>query len=190
MSKRRAFDPVPSADDRAASGRDERPSAEAHAKITPMMAQYIEIKAVNPDCLLFYRMGDFYELFFDDAEIAVAGARHRADQARQAYGRGHSHVRRADRARRRLSAKADRARPSRRRLRTDRGSGAKRESAARNPVVKRDVVRLVTPGTITEERLLDPARPIASWPSRAQRASETAFAYGLAAVDISTGAFR
>ena len=35
-----------------------------------MMEQYIEIKAANPDCLLFYRMGDFYELFFGDAEIA------------------------------------------------------------------------------------------------------------------------
>ena len=34
------------------------------------MAQYIEIKAANPDCLLFYRMGDFYELFFEDAEVA------------------------------------------------------------------------------------------------------------------------
>ncbi|OWK19477.1 hypothetical protein AJ88_42075 [Mesorhizobium amorphae CCBAU 01583] len=37
---------------------------------TPMMEQYIEIKAANPDSLLFYRMGDFYELFFDDAEKA------------------------------------------------------------------------------------------------------------------------
>jgi DNA mismatch repair protein MutS len=35
-----------------------------------MMEQYIEIKAANPDSLLFYRMGDFYELFFDDAEVA------------------------------------------------------------------------------------------------------------------------
>ena len=35
-----------------------------------MMAQYFEIKAANPDCLLFYRMGDFYELFFADAEVA------------------------------------------------------------------------------------------------------------------------
>ncbi|MGB7092285.1 MAG: hypothetical protein WBD60_07850, partial [Methylovirgula sp.] len=35
-----------------------------------MIAQYIEIKSVNPGCLLFYRMGDFYELFFADAEIA------------------------------------------------------------------------------------------------------------------------
>src|SRR3954468_21300069 len=40
------------------------------ARVTPMMEQYIEIKAANPDCLLFYRMGDFYELFFDDAEAA------------------------------------------------------------------------------------------------------------------------
>ena len=37
---------------------------------TPMIAQYLEIKAANADCLLFYRMGDFYELFFEDAEIA------------------------------------------------------------------------------------------------------------------------
>ena len=38
---------------------------------TPVMEQYIEIKAANPDCLLFYRMGDFYELFFEDAEVAA-----------------------------------------------------------------------------------------------------------------------
>lgn len=37
-------------------------------RVTPVMAQYVEIKAANPDCLLFYRMGDFYELFFEDAE--------------------------------------------------------------------------------------------------------------------------
>src|SRR5947209_15996082 len=38
---------------------------------TPMMAQYLEIKLANPDCVLFYRMGDFYEMFFDDAELAA-----------------------------------------------------------------------------------------------------------------------
>src|SRR6202051_1664132 len=41
-------------------------------RITPMMTQYLEIKRANPDCLLFYRMGDFYELFFDDAAKAAA----------------------------------------------------------------------------------------------------------------------
>src|SRR3954464_14774126 len=51
-------------------GLAEDPPPEPLAPPTPVMAQYIEIKAANPDCLLFYRMGDFYELFFDDAEIA------------------------------------------------------------------------------------------------------------------------
>ena len=48
---------------------DTEPPAE-ESRVTPAMAQYIEIKAANPDCLLFYRMGDFYEMFFEDAEIA------------------------------------------------------------------------------------------------------------------------
>ena len=42
------------------------------AAATPMMAQYLAIKQQHPDCLLFYRMGDFYELFFDDAAAASA----------------------------------------------------------------------------------------------------------------------
>mgnify|MGYP003338895747 FL=1 len=50
---------APSAEDFAAAGH------------TPMMAQYLAIKAQYPDTLVFYRMGDFYELFFDDAEKAV-----------------------------------------------------------------------------------------------------------------------
>src|SRR5437868_14882414 len=50
---------------------DQQPTAaDAATRVTPMMEQYIEIKAANPGALLFYRMGDFYELFFDDAEIA------------------------------------------------------------------------------------------------------------------------
>src|SRR5947199_9925143 len=58
----------------AASGEAGRvtPIASGEAgRVTPMMEQYIEIKAANPDCLLFYRMGDFYELFFEDAEVAA-----------------------------------------------------------------------------------------------------------------------
>ncbi len=46
---------------------DSPSSDSASTRLTPMMAQYFEIKAANPGCLLFYRMGDFYELFFDDA---------------------------------------------------------------------------------------------------------------------------
>ena len=55
----------------AESDADRRGSAvEAAARVTPMMEQYLEIKAAHPGLLLFYRMGDFYELFFEDAEIA------------------------------------------------------------------------------------------------------------------------
>src|SRR6476660_1865246 len=52
------------------SGFESAPSGQGAPRATPVMEQYIEIKAANRDCLLFYRMGDFYELFFDDAEIA------------------------------------------------------------------------------------------------------------------------
>src|SRR3978361_1190781 len=46
------------------------PPADDGRRVTPLMAQYVEIKAANPGSLLFYRMGDFYELFFEDAEVA------------------------------------------------------------------------------------------------------------------------
>ena len=39
------------------------------ASLTPMMRQYLKIKEENPDCLLFFRLGDFYEMFHDDAKI-------------------------------------------------------------------------------------------------------------------------
>jgi MutS domain I len=69
--------PFPAANDAppAAAGEDSR--------VTPLMEQYVEIKAANPDCLLFYRMGDFYELFFGDAEVCAAAS----DQASQGTGR-------------------------------------------------------------------------------------------------------
>src|SRR5437660_5907879 len=47
------------------------PATDANSRVTPMMEQYLEIKAAHPGLLLFYRMGDFYELFFDDAETAA-----------------------------------------------------------------------------------------------------------------------
>src|SRR6187402_3950380 len=63
--------PLPSGLNEPEPPQDETPAAAAdEGRITPAMAQYIEIKTANPDCLLFYRMGDFYEMFFEDAEIA------------------------------------------------------------------------------------------------------------------------
>ena len=47
-------------------------SSDTTAQPTPMMAQYLALKAQAQDCLLFYRMGDFFELFFDDAKLAAA----------------------------------------------------------------------------------------------------------------------
>ena len=55
------------------SAREPTPqSAAVSSEATPAMAQYLELKRAHPDCLLFYRMGDFYELFFDDAGRAAA----------------------------------------------------------------------------------------------------------------------
>src|SRR4051794_12325233 len=56
--------------DAATGGRRKSRTSDESGRVTPMMAQYLQIKGANPDCLLFYRMGDFYELFFEDAEIA------------------------------------------------------------------------------------------------------------------------
>ena len=78
------------------------------APSTPMMAQYLEIKAANPDCLLFYRMGDFYELFFEDAEVARRALGIVLTKRGKHQGAGHPHVRRAGPSRRRLPAAADR----------------------------------------------------------------------------------
>ena len=58
--------------DIARSDAPNLPSTEPDSRVSPLMAQYAEVKAAHPGCLLFYRMGDFYELFFADAEIASA----------------------------------------------------------------------------------------------------------------------
>src|SRR5579864_657989 len=97
-------------------------AADEAGRVTPMMEQYIEIKTANPDCLLFYRMGDL-RIVLRRCRSGVAGARHRTDQARQASRPRHSDVRRADRARRRISAPSDRARAPGRGLRAAGRSG-------------------------------------------------------------------
>ncbi len=125
--------------------------------ITPMMAQYLEIKAEYPDALLFYRMGDFYELFFDDA-VAAAEA---LDIALTKRGR---HLgqdipmcgvpeRAADNYLLTLIRKGFRVAVCEQM--EDPKQARKRGSKA---VVRREVVRLVTPGTLTEDSLLDARR--------------------------------
>ena len=152
--------------------------------VTPMMAQYLEIKAQNPGALLFYRLGDFYEMFFEDAvaaaealditltqrgfhngkPIALCGVPYHA-----AEGYLLTLIRKGFRV-----AIAEQM--------EDPAEAKKRGSKS---VVKRDVVRLVTPGTLTEDSLLE-ARRHNYLVAFAEVRDDSALAW----VDISTGELR
>ena len=157
-------------------------------RVTPMMAQFIEIKTANPDCLLFYRMGDFYELFFEDAEIASRALgivlTKRGKHLGEDIAMCGVPIDRADDYLQRLIGLGHRVAVCEQ---MEDPAEAKKRGA--KSVVKRDVVRLVTPGTITEERLLDPGRANLLLALSRQKNSDESALYGLAAVDISTGAF-
>ena len=149
-----------------------------------MMAQYQAIKASYPDALLFYRMGDFYELFFDDA-VKAAGALDIALTKRGKYlGEDipmcgvpvHSHEAYLSRLIR-LGFKVAVGEQM-----EDPAEAKKRGGKA---VVKRDVVRLITPGTLTEDALLD-ARSHNYLAALALVQGEP----GLAWLDVSTGTFQ
>ncbi|MBG0809445.1 DNA mismatch repair protein MutS [Methylosinus sp. H3A] len=158
------------------------------ARPTPMMAQYIEIKAANPDCLLFYRMGDFYELFFEDAETASRALGIMLTKRGKHLGADIPMcgvpVERADDYLQKLIALGHRVAVC-----EQMEDPAEARKRGNKSVVKRDVVRLVTPGTITEEQLLDPSRPNAFAALARLRVGDGGWRYGLACVDISTGAF-
>src|SRR5882672_11207369 len=122
--------------------------------VTPSMAQFLEIKAANPDCMLFYRMGDFYELFFEDA-VAAAQAlgivlTKRGKHLGEDIPMCGVPVHRADEYLQRLIRQGFRVAVCEQL--EDPAEARKRGSKA---VVRRDVVRLVTPGTLTEDSLLD-----------------------------------
>ena len=155
---------------------------------TPMMAQYIEIKAANPDCLLFYRMGDFYELFFDDAEVASRAlgialtkrGKHLGDDIPMCGVPVHA----ADQYLQRLIALGHRVAVCEQ---TEDPAAAKERGA--KSVVRRDVVRLITPGTLTEDALLHSGRNNFLVAVARQR-GDVGDLFALASVDISTGEFR
>src|ERR1700731_2080655 len=120
------------------------------ARVTPMMEQYLEIKAAHPGLLLFYRMGDFYELFFEDAEIAsktlgIVLTKRGKHQGPDIAMCGVPVVR-ADEYLQRLIAFGHRVAVCEQ---MEDPAEAKKRGA--KSVVKRGVVRLATPGTITEE---------------------------------------
>ncbi len=160
-----------------------QPAVPEVAEATPMMAQYLEIKAQNPDCLLFYRMGDFYELFFDDAVKAAAAldialtkrGRHLGDDIPMAGVPAHSHeayLRKLIRAGFKVAVCEQTENPAEARKR-----GAK-------SVVARAVQRVITRGTLTEDTLLD-----ARAANYLAACAEVRGAFGLAWLELSTGEF-
>ncbi len=149
-----------------------------------MMAQYLELKAGYPDALLFYRMGDFYELFFDDAVAASAAldialtkrGKHLGEDIAMCGVPVHS----ADGYLLTLIRKGFRVAVC-----EQMENPAEAKKRGSKSVVKRDVVRLVTPGTLTEESLLEARRHnyLASYANVRGSAA-------LAWVDISTGSLH
>ena len=154
------------------------------SNVTPMMAQYLEIKAAHPGALLFYRMGDFYEMFFEDAvaasealDIALTKRGKHDDEDIPMCG---VPVHAAEGYLLTLIRKGFRVAVC-----EQLENPAEAKKRGYKAVVKRDVVRLVTPGTLTEDSLLD-ARRHNYLAAFAEVRDEGALAW----VDISTGAFH
>jgi DNA mismatch repair protein MutS len=140
----------------APDGADAMPVRDASdpaGRVTPMMEQYIEIKAANPDQLLFYRMGDFYEMFFEDAETASRALgivlTKRGKHQGQDIPMCGVPVEKSDEYLHRLIALGHRVAVCEQ---TEDPAEAKKRGA--KSVVRRAVVRLVTPGTLTEDTVL------------------------------------
>ncbi len=166
----------------------QKTAAPAARGVTPMMAQYLEIKAGYPHALLFYRMGDFYELFHEDAVVASAAlditltkrGKHEGADIAMCGVPVHS----ADGYLARLIRKGFKVAVCEQV--EDPAEAKKRGSKS---VVRRDVVRLVTPGTLTEDELLD-ARNHNYLAALAETGGTAAGRLGLAWLDMSTGDFQ
>ncbi|MBA3014388.1 MAG: DNA mismatch repair protein MutS [Proteobacteria bacterium] len=153
------------------------------AKITPMLRQYLEIKALHPDAILFYRLGDFYEMFFDDAKTAsrVLGitltSRNSKDDENKVplcgvpYHAAANYLAKLVRAGFKVAVCEQVEDPK-----TAKG------------VVKREVVRVITPGLITEEGLLDDKNNVYV-AAVAPPDVKTDASWGLSLLDLSTGEF-
>ena len=152
---------------------------------TPMMQQYQRLKAEAGDALLFYRMGDFFELFFDDAKAAAACLDIALTKRGASEGEpipmcgvpihaAESYLARLIRGGHRVAIAEQTESPAE--ARKARGSKA---------LVDRAIIRLVTPGTLTEETLLESFS--ANWLAAVGRAGDD---WAIAAADISTGRFE
>ncbi len=157
----------------------------ADAAPTPMMAQYLALKAEAQDCLLFYRMGDFFELFFDDAKVASAAldialtarGEHAGEKIAMCGVPAHSmdgYLARLIKAGHRVAIADQIETPEQ----------AKKRGGSK-ALVGRAVIRVVTAGTLTEESLLDSRT--ANW---CAAIGEAGGEVAIAAADISTGRFE
>src|ERR1700710_2392195 len=167
---------------------DPTPAVDAPARVTPMMEQYLEIKAGHPGLLLFYRMGDFYELFFEDAEIAsktlgivlTKRGKHQGMDIPMCgvpVERSEDYLHRLINAGHRVAVCEQTEDPAAARARGNKS------------VVRRGVVRLVTPGTLTEDTLLEARTNNYLLAIARARASSGGDRIGLAWIDISTSEF-
>lgn len=162
-------------------------TTESSGQPTPMMAQYLTLKNEAKDCLLFYRMGDFFELFFDDARLAAAAL----DIALTSRGEhdgapipmcgvpvhsAESYLARLIRAGHRVAIAEQTETP------------AQAKARGGKTLVARGIVRYVTAGTLTEETLLDSRRDNLLV-ALAQVGGDSG-EVGIAAADISTGRFE
>src|ERR1700720_1424604 len=172
----------------ASPAADTAANAEALARVTPMMEQYLEIKAAHPGLLLFYRMGDFYELFFEDAEIASKALGIMLTKRGKHQGVDIPMcgvpVERSDDYLHRLIEKGFRVAVC-----EQMEDPAAARARGNKSVVRRDVVRLVTPGTLTEDTLLDARTNNYLLAIARARASSGGDRSGLAWIDISTSEF-
>jgi DNA mismatch repair protein MutS len=152
---------------------------------TPMMAQYLALKSQAGDCLLFYRMGDFFELFFEDAKVAAAcldiALTARGEHQGSAIPMCGVPVHAAEAYLARLIKAGHRVAIAEQ---TESPAEAKKRGGSK-ALVGRAIVRVVTAGTLTEEALLD-ARA-ANW---LVAVHELDGEIGIAAADISTGRFE
>jgi DNA mismatch repair protein MutS len=150
-----------------------------------MMAQYLALKAEAADCLLFYRMGDFFELFFDDAKVAArvldialtARGEHAGEKVAMCGVPVHAataYLQRLIKAGHRVAIAEQTESPE-----------AARKARGSKALVSRAIVRVVTAGTLTEETLLDSRA--ANW---CVAVGEAGGEMAIAAADISTGAFQ
>ncbi len=162
---------------------DAAAAEEASTRATPVMAQFLVLKQANPGSLLFFRMGDFYELFFEDAEVAASALGITLTKRGKHLGQdipmcgvpvhaADAYLQKLIRMGHRVAVCEQMEDPS---------EAKKRGSKS---VVKRDVVRLVTPGTLTEDNLLDSrSHNFLASVTRSKATGEMAIAWA----DISSG---